>query len=501
MHLIRKRGSPPHHRGERSPLQLKLPARASLVGTVTGVACRLTSFLLTPVFTRIMSKSALGEYSLFTTFLGIISAVGSLELSGGVLFSLLSENREREREITRIALLTVASLTALVSLPASYFYYRDSGVKSLLLPLALIISSISRVTLLLYSGRSRYRYKYRIVSLLSLTEALLPPAITLIFFSRTGSESLGTVRCISLCAVLFALALPCAIGLLGRIKDREPPYPYAPLRKSEAKERIANALYCFKTIMARALPTLPYFLSVSLISSLDKVIIASRLGEVALGEYSVAHALGSGISMLTSGIGVALTPWIIRKYKSEKYGEISRLIGILAKAVPLFALLLLTVAPELFKILAPSEYQEALGVVYAVALGALPLFLTGCVYAMIICTKKVRLASILALIPTALSLLLNLTLIDRGGIIVSGITLAFSYTALYLILSYSLKKINGKSLINENCCLQITLFCAIVSSLLYLARGVFLARAIAAIILVMLLLPSLCQIIKLVREK
>ncbi|MBP3307893.1 MAG: lipopolysaccharide biosynthesis protein [Clostridia bacterium] len=501
MDLIHRKGRPcginKRHRGTR----LKLPALASLANTGAGIFCRLTAFLLTPVFTRIMTKEALGEYSLFTTSLGIISTLGSLELSGGVLFSLLSDNREGERDLLRAALLTVVTITALLSLPSSYFYYRASGVKSLLLPAALLVCAVSRVTLLLYNGQSRYRYRYRVPTLLSLTEALIPPATSLLLFKRAGASSLGIVRCLCLSAVLVALALPCAVGLLKRGGVPSPSCKDALEKRGAVGANRMRILHYIKIILATTLPTLPYFISVSLISSLDKVVIATRLGGVRLAEYSVAQALGSGISMLTSGAGAALTPWIIRKFKSGKSAEISGLVGMLSKIIPLGSLLLLTASPELFRLLAPSGYQTAIGVVYAVSLGALPLFLSGCCFAIIICTKKARLPSMLSLIPAALSLMINLVLIGRGGIIVSAVSLVISYTALYLTLSFSLRKIIGNSPVNDASCLQITLLCAVISSLLYLSRDIIIVRAIAAVAIIACLIPTLIRLMKLVREE
>ena len=107
----------------------------------------------------------------------------------------------------------------------------------------------------------------------------------------------------------------------------------------------------------------------------------------------------------------------------------------------------------------------------------------------------------LSLIPAALSLMINLVLIGRGGIIVSAVSLVISYTALYLTLSFSLRKIIGNSPVNDASCLQITLLCAVISSLLYLSRDIFPVRAIAALAIIACLIPTLFRLMKLVREE
>ena len=85
-------------------------------------------------------------------------AIGSLELGTGVLYSLLAEADGDEKSLTRSALLCVITSGLIASVLGAILYYTQ-GLQNRsfwFLPM-LLIATLCRVTLTLFSGISRYK--------------------------------------------------------------------------------------------------------------------------------------------------------------------------------------------------------------------------------------------------------------------------------------------------------------------------------------------------------
>ncbi len=484
--------------------RLNLPARASLFYTLSSVASRGLAFLFTPLFTRIMEREALGQYSLFTTYLSLLSALGSLELCTGVLYSLLSKNEKNSKRLMRYALLTVFGATLVFSIPLPFFYYTQNGVGALpLFYLTLLIASLSRTTLMLFGGESKYRYRYKLATCLTLIEAMAPPLLSLLLVGALGREHFAAIRQISLSLVLLICALPIAIKIL-RAKEHGRTDTVAVTDTQAARDgsvvMVTPSSYISKILRA-ALPTLPYFILISLIASSDKIIIANTLSGASLAEYGVAYSLGSAVTMLCAGVSGIMTPWIMRKYRRGEFFA-ARNCALQAKnLIALATLIFLCFAPELFKILAPSEYLGALSSVYPIALCSLPLFLSGLTAGCLMGYEKRLCLVLCALVPAALSIAVNLALTQRLGIIVSAITSLAAYQLLLLLLSLTLSKISGKSLVYAKDYLQTALISAYLSGALYILKDSLMTRILIAILLTLLLVPQLAKAKNLLREK
>ena len=120
---------------------------------------------------------------------------------------------------------------------------------------------------------------------------------------------------------------------------------------------------------------LPHFLSLALISRIDKLAVSIAFGTKALARYSVAENIGS---LLLFGITAplsALTPWVLRKLSEKQHERIREVAALGAKLILWISLIFLSFAPEILSFLAPSGYEEALFAAYPTALVAIPSFL------------------------------------------------------------------------------------------------------------------------------
>ncbi len=469
---------------KRARARLNIPTRASLYYTVFSCICRGVAFLTTPIFTRIMTEGQLGEYSLFITYLNVMTTVGSLELGTGVLFSLLSGAGKNERALTRSALICMLTASTLAVLPASVLYYtQGSENRFIYFAPALLCATLARVTVMLFSGVSRYRYKYRAAGVIMLTEAILPPALTLAVFKLSQGVNLARVRIFTLIFALTLCAVPLALHFL--------------ILKGQRGDGIMKHA---RGILKTALPTLPYFLFISIFSNGDKIIIARLLGNDTLARYGVAFSLGTAITMLCTGISAIMTPWTMRKWRACEHERAQSCIKVLMRLIALLTLIFACVTPELFALLAPAEYKSALPCVYPIALGCLPLFLSGLTAGCIL-SGKGRITLVLpALFTAVLSLSLNALLLPSVGILSSGVIYFISCVSLLLLMTLSVKQKGGKTPVSVKNYLQTALVSSAFVFITYLLRDAFIPRIIIIIPLIAILIRTACRARNLIKE-
>ena len=82
------------------------------------------------------------------------------------------------------------------------------------------------------------------------------------------------------------------------------------------------------------------------------------------------------MSLVTNGILLVLSPWIMKRQKASDTEQISAVLSTCAGLVCLGALFFLSVAPELFRLIVRADYYDAITAVYPITLSVVFLFLS-----------------------------------------------------------------------------------------------------------------------------
>ena len=452
--------------------QLNAPARASLFYTVGSIASRGAAFLLTPILTRLLSKTDYGAYSLFNSTLAILTLFGTLDICGSVFWRSMQKFEGERRQLLRSALLLISGLSTvtysvyiiLLSIMGHGEIFR--GANYILLPLL-----IANGTVNLYATRCRFSSRYIFPLASSVILGVIAPAIACLTAALAGGHSedallfkVGTTS-----AITVAMALPLFIYIIFR------------KRVTEGNEKNNTSVH-IKYILSLALPMLPYYISLSTLAQGDKLIISRLLGEGALASYAVAYSAGNGLTALTAGLIQALSPWIMRKVRSGKHRSCIEVTDRLTVIIASGTVLFLCFAPELFSFLAPLGYSEGLPCLFPVALSAIPLFLSTLLSSASLTETSPIGIAISGIIPAAVSLVLCFLLIGRYGIISAAIITAISYILLFLLLALNLKLKGAALPVNVSKALQVFLFTATVAGLIFTMRDLLLLRIITALL-------------------
>lgn len=451
---------------------INLPAAASLWYATANIISRGAAFIFTPLFTRMLPPDEYGLYSLYTSYMGIFTVITTLEISGSCAYRGLSkfDGEDRDRFASSalgIQILLSASFFTLYML----FRNRINGTTSLTssLTVFLFIQVFINSAQGIYFAKKRYAYDYKTVSFINILSGILSPIFALVMI-RLGAG--GEARVIAPLAVSAVFAVPIISEILKKGK------------RLYSKD-------VWKFILSLSLPMLPHYLSLSVIAQSDKIIITKMLGESAVGKYSVAYSAGYMLSLLTGGLSLGLTPWMIRKLKSRDTEKIKHTLSATSSVICAFTLIFLATVPEIFGFIAPIEYREAVPSVYPVSISVIFSFLGTLLTNCILHYDRPRLVLRNSSVSAALSVLLSLFLIGRFGYIGGAYSTLISYFVLFALNCLSCRRLIGASILETKVLIKNVSILLFFGSLLFVLRFSLAARIILIFAVVIIFAPEI----------
>lgn len=476
--------------------RINVPTRSSALFTVSGIITKGAALLFTPIFTRLLSSSEYGTYSLFNSYLSVLIVLGTLEIGSGA--SLRAFQRYRGREYTVILtafLLTLPSgVIALLTLALLRSVTGGEGLFAGAFPL-LLITVLSSGIINLVTARAKFLYKPAIAILLSLISGVLAPVISIFLISLGAARSYSRAA-IKVASSSFVLLL-CAVSLLLRtvfMAKKE-------LRSLAPKERYYLMKECGRLLFRLSLPLLPYYFSVMAISQADKLAVSRYLGASALGGYSVAYSTGLAPLCVTQGLICALTPWVMRKVRGKDYAKVRATVNSVFSILCALISLFLVAAPEIFSFLAPEEYRSALPVTFIIALAPLPLFLMN-IESSVMCAYERTLPTVLtggavSVVSVAASYLWT----PRLGFTSSAICVLASYVTVATVQAINIRRLPCRSIFGTAKCVGAFLLTAIFSFTILALRGTPSVRIALAVLPLASLVYMLKNAKELLRDK
>ncbi len=455
-------------------MDVSKPAKAGFFYIFTNILAKGIAFLVTPLFTRLLSPSEYGVYSLYTSWIGILGVALSLGISVGAVYRGLGKFEGREEEFISSAVSMLFALCACVSAIALFFISKLksftglAGYINILLIGEVFLNSAQTV----FFAARRYKYDYLKICVINLLYAVLTPGISVILIYLTPIKA--EARILSSFSVTAVLILPEA---LKKIKFKS-------LFKLDITKYLARLSF----------PLLPSSLAMTLIAQSDKLMVERFSGAAKLAEYSVAYSLGFMLTSLTSAIYSALQPWLMRKLNSGDSAGAKRFTERIIFLVSLGLVVFLTLVPELFKLVAPSEYRSAELAVYPLAAAGILQFVSNILASNIIHTEKTAYLSLMSVAAFVLNLGLNIVLIPRYGYFAAAITTTAAYAVLIFLEYMLLLKLGERKIIEAKS--FIPLFLSLYAIPIVALRQSFNFRLLSAFIAVLISLPTATALAK-----
>lgn len=382
--------------------------------TIWFVACQAIQsgcrFLAMPFLVRLLTTEQYGIYSVFLSWLQIITLFATLNLHCGVYNNAMYKFPDQRSSYTSASqsLSVVCTLVFFVI----YLLFQNAwdmlfGIRPLYIVL-IFVQLLFTESFMLWSGRQRYEYKY--VSLLLYTALL---AVLYMIFPVVAAAIFPQEHRLT-AVIVSGVIVQAGIGLGFMI------YNYIKGKTFYHREYWSYSLKF-------NIPLIPHYLSGIVLGQADRVMIKKYIGAAQAGIYSFTYNISLVINIITTSINNAIVPYTYEKLKNRDYKNLKKISIFILLMIGGMCLAFSAIAPELLKIFATEEYYDAVYLVPVISLSAYFTFLY-CLFANIEfffeANQFITMASITGAI---VNVILNFILMPIFGYYAAGYTTLFCY--------------------------------------------------------------------------
>lgn len=327
---------------------LPVQVKASFWFFVCLLVQKTISIVSTMIFTRLISTADYGIISIYNSWSEILYIVVTLNLATGVYnvgMTKFSEHRDTfNSSMQFLALIWTIGFSVVFFL--AYPYIEIVIQLPLKLVAVMFLTFLALPAYYLWSAKQRYENKYKTlvaVTVLYSVGILVVSLLSIILYQNKSEAKIISNAIVTL--------------IVGGILF---------YRNVKINDKIIDKSY-IKFGLEFNIPMIPAFLSMVILNQIDRIMIGNMVGLDKAAIYSVAYNGAMCISILSSAINQAYNPWLMQKVHAGKFEHVDEV----AKLISLFfgggLIIFMILAPEIIKIMASSEYAEAIYVIPPVA--------------------------------------------------------------------------------------------------------------------------------------
>lgn len=409
---------------KRNKLTANVPVetKVSLAYLLCTIIQRGIGFFTVPIFTRMLTEEQYGESTLFYSWSSVLTVLITLQLPYGSFSKAMVKYEDKRAEYVSstqsiITLLAIAFL--IIYFPLSGFW-NDIFKFSEEMILFMVLEIVSLSSILLWSGKKRFEYKYKSVIAVTLLCALLTPAMQLLFIFLCDQKGLAKIKG----GVVVSIVIGGIIYIVNLIKGK----------KIFDKE-------FWKYSFSFNVPLLAYYLSQMIFNESDRIMISHMEGVDRAAEYGVAYSLATIIIFVLNAINNTYTPWIYSKIKDGKHDENRDVSAKIAIILAVLLLVVIWLGPEVIEVWAGKSYASAKWVVPPVAMSVLLLFFTQQFAYFEFFYEKKAMLIVASVISAIVNIILNYVFIGKFGYIAAGYTTLISYIIMASITYFGMRRI------------------------------------------------------------
>lgn len=396
------------------PVQVK----ASLWFLICSFLQKGISMLSTPIFTRILSTEEYGQFNVFNSWYGIVTIFVSMNLYYGVYTQGLVKFDDDKKVFSSSlqGLSTTLVLFWTILYLIGYQFWNKLFSLTTVQMLAMLVMVWTTAVFNFWASEERVEYRYKKLVILTLLVSFAKPVLGVILV--LFSEDKVTAR-------ILGLAIVELIGYSGLY--------FVQMRRGK---KFFSAKY-WKYSLLFNIPLIPHYLSQVVLSSSDRIMISSMIGDSQAGIYSLAYALSSIMVIFNSALTSTLNPWIYQKIKAKKINDIASVAYASLLIIAVVNLILILLAPEAVAIFAPNAYREAIYVIPPVALSVYFMYSYDLFAKFAFYHEKTKLIMLASVVGAVLNIVMNYLFIGWFGYMAAGYTTLACYI-IYSVAHYLL---------------------------------------------------------------
>lgn len=408
--------------------KLPVAAKAAAWFVFCSMLQKCISFLTVPIFTRLMPTEEYGLYSTYLSWFAILTTFCTLNMHSVIYVNQYTKaNSEEEKNKIAIPLISLAIVITLsffiMYIMFSNFFNKITGLTTIM-TIFLFIQILFEIPISYWNFKKRFEFKYISMVLVTILLVIINSLLGIVFVYFVSSNH-ATAR---------ALSIALGYGIVGS-------FLYINFFK-RAKQVFSTKGW--KHALEVELPLLPHSLSLNILTSSDRIMVRNLVGLVEAGIYSVAYSAGYIVNVLKTSIVDALKPWIYSKLKTKEYEKIKNAINMALTIVIMITIVFISFGPEIIRIMAPKNFEQAIYVIPPVAASSFFTFLYNVFSIIGMYYEKTRKIMIASISGAILNIILNLIFIPIFGFVAAGFTTLICYM-IFAYLNYHIMKSISKT--------------------------------------------------------
>lgn len=388
----------------------KVALKSGIWYTAANFLVKSIGLITTPIFTRLLTHEEFGLFNNFASWLGIMTVVVTLNLDSTFISARYDYEEDFDSYI--LSVLSLSSISAFVSaivLNLVFSHFENAFGMSRYYLNCMLVYLLFLPAVHMFQARERYMFRYKITVLLSVLvsvgTALLSVLLVIYMDDRLEGRILGFV----VPTILIGAFLYLVIYRYGK------------------KVKISYWKYAIPI----CLPFIPHLLSLTVLNSVDRIMITNICGAEDNALYSLAYTCSSVVTILLTSMNSAFAPWLGQKLHEGAYAEIRKQTKKYVLLFMFLAIAIMLFTPEILLILGGKSYLGAMPVMPPVMCGCVFQFL----YTMFVnveqFSKKTVGMAIASISAAVLNYILNLILIPRFGYVAAAYTTLIGFMWLF----------------------------------------------------------------------
>ena len=388
--------------------KLSMVKKSALWITMCSIVQKGISFLTVPLFTRIMPQADYGIYQVYQSWVSFLLIFTSLNLSSGCFNNaMIKYENQRDEYLSSMQILTT-SITVVWGFVFVVFHNFFSAAMQLspVLIGAMFFELLFEPSYLLWAAKKRFDYSYKSLVLVTLGIAILMPGVSAIAVVLSSDKATAKIvsGVVTVCIIYFII-------YLNNIKRGK---------------TFFNSFF-WKFALGFNIPLIPHYLSMTVLSQADRIMINNMCSSEEAAIYSIATNVSLVLVIVVNALNSALIPWQYRQIKKNDIKPIRKNMNIIIIAAAIITSLPIVLAPEIVKILAPAEYYEAIWIVPPIAASTFFILIYSMCCNIEFYYEKKMMVMIASLSAAIINIVTNAIFIQMFGYIAAGYTTVLSY--------------------------------------------------------------------------
>ena len=440
-------------------------AKASIYYVIANIIGQGVVLLSSAVFTRMMSKADYGLVSTYSTWVLVLNTFICMNLFISVRTAYVDYKEDYDNYNSSVLLLSIlcgivmtvmiSGITALGSLS-----FRIGEV--LLACIQSVALNIVNYMLAIQAMKNEYKQRTFMMIVPNWTHILLSVILMLIF-----TQNLYMMKIIGNAVGLLIFGVICAVELFRK-----------------ARPKIIKEYW--KYSLKISVPSIFNTLSDLILMQCDRLMLTSMVGAEETAEYSVIYNVSSIIVAIYQAVNGAWLPWFFNNVKANLEDKIRKYQGYYMLVFTLFSCAMMTISPELIKIMSPRNYWDGIRYVAPIVVASYLIFLYAFFSSYLLYEKRTGRIAINTIVAAVINFMLNYVLIPEYKAVGAVIATVVSYIILFVLHFVAVYK-NGNHYFSFNRMWGNAAVVAIYGVLFYIVRNKGLVRYLLLLVMAVII--------------